>query len=596
MFDKKITMYKSVVDTTEPIVVPLSTALKRIKDGNSEETVSQVRDGSKSRKKDLPIALFSGVFDGRKDQDLKTHSGLIVLDFDHINVSESKSLLGTDDYVLACWASPSGDGLKALINVSHPDKHRDHFRSLQSYFEKQYGLEVDPSGVNEARACYESYDPDLVINTTAQPFSMMLSEKALDQTAEIKTHRTYTDYGKLNIVCAMIRGSSDGEKHAVLCKAAMLAGGYIAAGRIEENESIRVIERELSFKEIDDLDHARRTLLDGIEQGKRQPIRETLQEEAAAIREMQINNGDMSFVASDVEDYNWIESYHRGDVEMGLTTGCVYLDKYFLFKKEFVVIVGHSNVGKTTMALNMLLASAIHHKWKWIVYSSENKTGAVKMRLMEFCLDKPIQFMSAEERSFAFDFVKNHFVLINNHETYGYTDMLVFAEKLIRQEEYQGLLIDPYNSLKLQMGQTGLNSHEYHYEAASELLTLSNKQNMAVWLNTHSITAAQRATGDDGLSVAPLGSEAESGSKFSNRSDSLLVWHRKVQAEDEDRRRITEFHVVKQRNKETGGEPTPRSHPVLFQINKNMTGFKTWVSGLKLFNPLSLDDRQKYLF
>ena len=61
-----------------------------------------------------------------------------------------------------------------------------------------------------------------------------------------------------------------------------------------------------------------------------------MQEEAAAIREMQINNGDMSFVASDVEDYNWIESYHRGDVEMGLTTGCVYLDKYFLFKKPLI--------------------------------------------------------------------------------------------------------------------------------------------------------------------------------------------------------------------------------------------------------------------
>ena len=596
MFDKKITMFKSVVDSSNPVVVTLDIALKRIKDGKSQEKVEQVRGGSKGKKKDLPIALFSGVFEGRKDQDIKAHSGLIVLDFDHINVAESKSLIGTDDYVLACWASPSGDGLKALVNVSHPEKHRDHFRSLQTYFEKQYGLEIDPSGVNEARACYESYDPDLVINTTAQPFSMMLTEKSLDQSAEIKTDRTYTDYGKLNIVCAMIRGSSDGEKHAVLCKASVLAGGYISAGRIEEAEAIRVIERELSYKDIDDIDHAKRTLLDGIEQGKLQPIRETLQEEAQAIREMQINNGDMSFIASDTEDFNWIEGYVHGEVEMGLTTGCLYLDQYFLFKKEFVVIVGHSNVGKTTMALNMLLASAIHHKWKWIVYSSENKTGAVKMRLMEFCLNKPITFMNAEERQFAFNFVKNHFVLINNYETYGYTDMLVFAEKLIRQDGYQGMLIDPYNSLKLQMGKSGLNSHEYHYEAASELLTLSNKNNMAVWLNTHSITSAQRALGDDGLAMAPLGSESEGGSKFSNRSDSMLVWHRKVQAEDEDRRRITEFHVVKQRNKETGGQPTPKNKPVLFQINETMTGFATFISGLKLFEPLTLEDRQKYLF
>jgi len=596
MLEEKITMYKSVVDTTKPVVVSLSTALERIKNGKSESTVSKVREGDKSKKKELPIALFSGVFEGRKDQDLKSHSGLVVLDFDHIDVQESKGLLGTDDYVLACWASPSGDGLKALVKVSNPDKHRDHFRSLQSYFESQYGLEVDPSGVNEARACYESHDPDLVINTTAQPFGMMLSEKALDQSAELKVGNTYTDYGKLNIVCAMIRGASDGEKHAVLCKASVLAGGYIAAGRIEEDEAVRVMRRELDVKDIDDIDHAVRTLLDGIERGKTQPIRETLQEEAAAIREMQINNGDMSFISSDSEDYKWIEGYYKGDIEMGLTTGCPQLDKYFVFKKEFVVIVGHSNIGKTTMAMSLLMASAIHHKWKWIVYSSENKTGAVKMRLMEFCMNKPIYTMNAEERLFAFNFVKNHFVLINNHETYGYSDMLVFAEKLMRQEQYQGLLIDPYNSLKLQMGKSGLNSHEYHYEAASELLTMSNKNEMAVWLNTHSVTSAQREKGEDGLSSAPMGSQSEGGSKFSNRADSMLVWHRKINSDEEDIRRITEFHVVKQRNKETGGEPTPRSSPVLFQINKTMTGFSTWISGSKLFDPLTLEDRQKYLF
>jgi len=596
MFDKKITMYKSVVDTTEPVVVPLSTALERIKEGKSKSKVQEVRTGNRSRKKELPIAMFSGVFNGRKDQDLKRHSGLIVLDFDHINVKESKSLLGTDDYVLACWASPSGDGLKAIVQVSNPDKHRDHFRSLQSYFDKTYGLEVDPSGINEARACYESHDPDLVINTTAQPFGMMLSEKALDQSAELKTDRSYTDYNKMNIICSMIRGASDGEKHLILCKASGLAGGYIAAGRLEEDEAVRVMRRELEHKDVEDLDHAVRTLLDGIEEGKRQPIRATLEEEAAAIREMQINNGDMSFVASDSEDYKWIEDFSRGDIEMGLSTGCPNLDPYFLFKKEFVVIVGHSNIGKTTMALNMLMSSAINHNWKWIVYSSENKTGAVKMRLMEFCMDKPIHNMNAEERLFAFNFVKHHFVLINNYQTYGYSDMLIFAEKLMRQDSYQGFFIDPYNSLKLQMGQSKLNSHEYHYEAASELLTMSTKNDLAVWLNTHSVTSAQRAKGQDGLQVAPLGSESEGGSKFSNRADTLLVWHRRLNSDDPEVRRITEFHVSKQRNKETGGEPTPKSKPILFQINKNMTGFRTWISGSKLFLPLTLQDRQKYLF
>lgn len=80
---------------------------------------------------------------------------MIVLDFDHIDVEDYKSLLGTDDYIRACWTSPSGDGLKALVKVTNPERHRDHFRALQAYFDRTYGLEVDPSGINLSRVLRE---------------------------------------------------------------------------------------------------------------------------------------------------------------------------------------------------------------------------------------------------------------------------------------------------------------------------------------------------------------------------------------------------------------------------------------------------------
>ena len=37
---------------------------------------------------------------------------------------------------------------------------------------------------------------------------------------------------------------------------------------------------------------------------------------------------------------------------------------------------GHSNVGKTTFALYMMVNSAVRHGWKWVVYSSENCTAS----------------------------------------------------------------------------------------------------------------------------------------------------------------------------------------------------------------------------
>ena len=101
-------MFGSITNTTEPHYLPLSTALDRIREGKNKKTIDKLRKGDSSLKKTLPIALFSGVFTGRKDDEIKGHSGNIMLDFDHIDVELFKSLLGTDDFVRACWVSPSG--------------------------------------------------------------------------------------------------------------------------------------------------------------------------------------------------------------------------------------------------------------------------------------------------------------------------------------------------------------------------------------------------------------------------------------------------------------------------------------------------------
>jgi hypothetical protein len=90
--------------------------------------------------------------------------------FDHVDVEATKTALATDDYVHSCWVSPSGDGIKALVQITNPERHRDHFRALTTYFDKQYTLEVDESGINESRACFESHDPDIIIKDEWKKF------------------------------------------------------------------------------------------------------------------------------------------------------------------------------------------------------------------------------------------------------------------------------------------------------------------------------------------------------------------------------------------------------------------------------------------
>jgi len=548
--------------------------------------VQQIRSGNKEAKKELPIVLWSGEFLERKDSALDSHSGLVVLDFDHIDVEGSKTILATDQYIYACWISPSGEGLKALVRVSNPESHRDHFRALQAYFDNEYGLEVDPSGINESRACFDSYDPEIVVNKSAKVFGQVLSERALNQKA-VSSEEHYTDYNKLAVVSSMIRKAEDGEKHSALLKSAVLCGGYIAAGRMEEDEAIRILEREILKRNVDSVESARQTIRDGIEKGKGMPIREVIDSENKVKLEMMINDGDMSFISSDDEDFRWIQDYAAGKIAVGLDTGDARLDNYFRYKPELVIMNGHSNVGKTTMALYMIVNSAVRHNWKWIIYSAENRTASIKMKLMQFATGLPLNDMRQEEIKMAYKWVNEHFRIVSNNQNYSYTDLMIFGEKLIRQQEYQGYFIDPYNALKIQMSSgSAISTHEYHYEAASELLTFSNKNKMAVWLNTHSVTESQRIKGPDGLPVAPYAESTEGGGKFVNRSDCFLTFHRKIQHPDYDMRRTMEFHVRKVRETETGGEPTPIDEPILFEMNRENTGFVGKQSRLGLFTTI----------
>jgi len=521
------------------------------------------------------------------------HSGFIILDFDHVKVAEVKKALATDEYIHSCWVSPSGDGIKALVKITNPERHRDHFRALCTYFNKQYCLEVDESGINESRACFESFDPDIIIKDNSKKFGAFTSEFAEKQTPDNEAY-SYTDYMKLNLAARMIRNAPDGEKWVNLNKAAILCGGYISAGRMEQDEVIRVIMREIEKRDVDSLEHAKITVIDGIEKGKQMPIKALIDNEQSAERNLLINDGDMSFISSDDEDFRWIDDFSQGKIEIGLNTGDQDLDEHFRYKKEFVIINGHSNVGKTTSALYLIVNSVIQHKWKWILYSSENRTASIKMQLMQFASDRKVSDMSFYERKAAYEWVNEHFTIINNNQVYSYSDIILFMEKILLQQPVDGVFIDPYNSLKLDMKGSNIGVHDYHYESASSFLTFSKANNIAVWLNTHAFTEAQRRKGPDGLPVAPYAEDTEGGGKFVNRADCFLTIHRKVQSPDHNIRKLSELHVRKVRETETGGYPTPIEDPFRMVMNSSQTGFISWLKKKPLFKSIHFQsDKQE---
>ena len=182
--------------------------------------------------------------------------------------------------------------------------------------------------------------------------------------------------------------------------------------------------------------------------------------------------------------------------------------------------------------------------------------------------------------------MQEHFIVINTKQVYSYSDIILFIEKVLRQKPIDAVFVDPYNSLKLDMKNSSIGVHDYHYEAASEFLTFSKAHDVAVWLNMHAVTEAQRRKGPDGLPVAPYAEDTEGGGKFVNRADCFVTLHRKVQSSDPMIRKMSEIHVRKVREVETGGQPTPLEDPYCVVMNLSHTGFKTRIGQRALFEPI----------
>ena len=111
---------------------------------------------------------FSGMFTTRTDKALIKHSGLLCIDFDHLqDLDLLRSQLLQDEYfdTQLLFRSPSGDGLKWVIEIDiSQTPHADYFKAVANYLFQTYGVEADKSGKDISRACFLPHDLNCFIN------------------------------------------------------------------------------------------------------------------------------------------------------------------------------------------------------------------------------------------------------------------------------------------------------------------------------------------------------------------------------------------------------------------------------------------------
>lgn len=126
-------------------------------------------DDAKRYKADhFDYCTFSGLFRSRSALQLIRHSGLVCVDFDHVeNVPALKQQLLDHEYfdTILMFTSPSGYGVKWIVEVNLQGwEHSRFFKSMNNCFKKSGLPSVDASGSDVARACFLPYDPDAYIH------------------------------------------------------------------------------------------------------------------------------------------------------------------------------------------------------------------------------------------------------------------------------------------------------------------------------------------------------------------------------------------------------------------------------------------------
>jgi twinkle protein len=435
-----------------------------------------------------------------------------------------------DPYTFAAFISPSGDGLKVLFKIPEDKQaHAEHYLGIVDYCKEKGYPDLDTTSKNLSRVCFVSFDPDIYVNKESEIFTGKKKE-------EVKTvsEAQNTDFAKLQIVCEMVRNSNDGNKHHNLIKASRLAGGFISGGFVEEYEAVRLLEAEINRKSPDNFKLACKTIQDGIEYGKKEPIEKTEWKKAvdkARKEEIIIEDEPAKDVilCKDVEDkiiYSFLHGTSRGE-----STHFSSMDGIYRMKKgELTLFHGIPNHGKSAFVYQLAVIKSAKDGHRWGIFSPENIPEEEFYKdLIHAYIGKSTEkhhhnVMTEEELRKGIEFVHNHFFLIcpeNDLPTIDYMNNR-FRELIIKHR-IDGCIIDPYNQMENDIMLKGGREDQY----LSWFLTCAKRfaieQNVFYFIITHPKTGLKK---EGGNYECPGVYHLSGGAMWYNKCDNIVCVHR----------------------------------------------------------------------
>jgi len=173
----------------------------------------------------------------------------------------------------------------------------------------------------------------------------------------------------------------------------------------------------------------------------------------------------------------------------GFSTGYDSVDQlYTVVPGQMTVVTGYPSMGKSNFVDQIMVNLARQHDWKFALCSFENAPEVHISRLIEIYAKR--RFFAGENRiseegfKLAYQWVNDHFVFLTNEssEPANIGSILERAKASVARMGVRGLLIDPYNYLELDRG-------ESETAAISSMLTrvqqFAKNSGVHVWFVAH---------------------------------------------------------------------------------------------------------------
>jgi hypothetical protein len=540
-----ITIFSNIFDK-QPHYITVESAIERIRNGKSAARIDEIRsqidkERANNLKKNLPSVCFSGKFSERVDSGLIEHSGYIVLDFDDVDdVELFKTNVFSTSFVYACWVSPGGNGVKALVRVADGSKHREHFDALREVFPS-----IDRSGVNVSRVCYESYDPHILVRERAEVFTKLVS------VTRVKADEVVTDYTSIyQTIIKWLANRNDafrtGERNSYIYKLAsaccrygipegnavyLIVGSYaINNSSFSEQECVSAIKS--AYKSPQNI-FGSATMTNGV------LVDSKSRDEVVISRSDDFY--DPSVKAKDVlygEDVkeSAMQIYDSGR-EAVKPWGIPMLDKHFKRrKKEITLLSGIGNYGKGLWSKYLMLLRSIMFGEKWAIFAPEdNPAEEFYIDLVEMMLGGSIDIANPTRASraryeWAYDWVSKHFFFL---DPVSITPTPAYIKEkfleLIIKESVDGCVIDPFNQMANDYSKSGGRDDKYLETFLSDIQRFAQINNVYMDIVAHPKT--MRKEGSQNYPM-PGVFDLAGGAMWNNKVDNIAMYHRPNHQED----------------------------------------------------------------